>query len=312
MTDLSVTQISRLLCLLSVLKLDSRFVIGREHICHPVIPSISHFFVFGHWLPRSLAMWLQQRTQTTWMAILTNENVSCIIFLIQETFSSFFLVIPRVLSLEIFLRHRNIRYSTAVPWIWHVFLISWLLTWATLSGCWSSLCCPSFILAHSLHNSPLTQPFFSHPHHLLSQTLGDQDWPFAGPSLRHHGGGAAARCLLVYPSHLCELESSMQRLGGGLRWGGTLWRSRLTQIHWWLLAQEGKRGGRWRSSAARGSLLLRARWDPHWEFTGLGLWPLCLPAMSKVHKNKNVSWVSTASVVTGKRSEEDDCCFSYF
>lgn len=32
--------------------------------------------------------------------------------------------------------------------------------------------------------------------------LGGQDWPFAGPSLRHHGGGAWARCLAAYSCSL--------------------------------------------------------------------------------------------------------------
>lgn len=47
---------------------------------------------------------------------------------------------------------------------------------------------------------------------LLSQMLGGQDWPFAGPSLRHHGGGAWARCLLAYSYRLHhKSEEGMQQ-----------------------------------------------------------------------------------------------------
>ena len=55
-----------------------------------------------------------------------------------------------------------------------------------------------------LHPSPLNL--------LRSQMLGGQDWPFAGPSLRHHGGGASARCLVAYSYRLYESDESRQPL----------------------------------------------------------------------------------------------------
>lgn len=47
---------------------------------------------------------------------------------------------------------------------------------------------------------------------LLSQMLGGQDWPFAGPSLRHCGGGASARCLAAYSYSVYECEESRHPL----------------------------------------------------------------------------------------------------
>lgn len=76
-------------------------------------------------------------------------------------------------------------------------LISWSATWVSLSGCLSSRSCPSFVLACSPTNSSLRQPFFPHPHHLLSQMLGGHDWPFTGPRLRRRGSWQMFACISI-------------------------------------------------------------------------------------------------------------------
>lgn len=89
------------------------------------------------------------------------------------------------------------------------------------------LCSPASLVVRSA-DFPPSPPRPTSIHHLscalLSQMLGGQDWPFAGPSLRHHGGGAWARCLVAYSCSLHHVNlrgaCSSRLSGGGLK--GTL------------------------------------------------------------------------------------------
>lgn len=241
-----------------------------EGTCSSVCNTINlSFYVSGQPLLRSLVLWLQLTwTQMTWIWKSSVRRYLC--------------------STEIFRAPQQS--PTCGTWAFNLMI-------RDLSDSLRVCVLPQLSLIHLsvLHNQFSSQAAIL-LHQLLSQMLGQQDWAFTGPSLRHHEGGAAARCLPVYPSHpilfvslKAACSSCKEDSGEGdfpvcfclpsllLLYGITFVRVRQVSISCWGLFA---RVGEWWRTADEDLPMSEGHfcWECAgicmiWEFTGSGLWP---------------------------------------